>query len=120
MFKSIGFALATAFLAFGLGSSAVTPASAHPAQDIVASNWKFTPGTITVHLNEETTLNFTSSEGVHGVESADLGIPLTTIMPNKTVTVTFTPKKLGTYKVHCAVVCGAGHDDMVLTVNVVQ
>jgi heme/copper-type cytochrome/quinol oxidase subunit 2 len=41
-------------------------------------------------------------------------------MPNKFVTVTFTPKKAGTYTLHCAIVCGAGHDDMVLVVKVIQ
>jgi len=93
-------------------------ALAHPPIDIVASNWKFTPAKITVPVNEETTLRLTSSEGVHGVESADLGIAKTTISPDKFVTVTFTPKKAGTYVVHCAVICGPGHDDMTLTIVV--
>ena len=120
MFKSIGVALASLVFALGLGASVAAPAAAHPSIDIVASNWKFTPGTITAHLNEPTTLRLTSSGGVHGIQSDELGIPDTTIMPGKFVTVTFTPKKLGTYQVHCAVFCGAGHADMVLVVKVVQ
>lgn len=92
--------------------------SAHPTVDIVASNWKFTPATITVPVNEPTTLRLTSSEGVHGIKSDELGIPDTTIMPNKFVTVTFTPKKAGTYVVHCSIICGAGHPDMALTIKV--
>jgi len=92
----------------------------HPSVDIVASNWKFTPGTITVHLNEPTTLRLTSSAGVHGIASSDLGIPKITILPNRFVTVTFVPKKLGTYKVYCAIICGAGHSNMTLIVKVVQ
>jgi cytochrome c oxidase subunit 2 len=95
------------------------PAAAHPSIDIVASNWKFTPSTITAHLNEPTTLRLTSSEGVHGIQSSELGIPNTTILPGKFVTVTFTPTKTGTYFVHCSVFCGAGHVNMVLTVKVV-
>ncbi len=95
-------------------------ASSHPSIDVVASNWKFTPDTITVHLNEPTTLRLTSSEGVHGIASTDLGIPKTTIFPNRFVTVAFVPKKLGTYKVYCAIICGAGHANMTLTVKVVQ
>lgn len=95
-------------------------AAAHPSIDIVASNWKFTPATVTVPVNDETTLRLTSSEGVHGIASSDLGIATTTIMPNKFVTVKFTPKKAGTYDVHCAVVCGAGHGDMVLKIKVVK
>lgn len=94
------------------------PITAHPSIDIVASNWKFTPGTITVPVGEPTTLRLTSSEGVHGLKSAELGIPDTTIMPNKFVTVTFTPKKAGTYVVHCSVICGAGHPNMTLMIKV--
>jgi cytochrome c oxidase subunit 2 len=93
-------------------------AYAHPPIDIVASNWKFTPGTITVHVGEQTTLHVTSSEGVHGIQSDELGIPQTTIVPGKFVDVTFTPKKAGTYVVHCSVICGAGHADMKLTITV--
>ncbi|MGZ3530274.1 MAG: cupredoxin domain-containing protein [Vulcanimicrobiaceae bacterium] len=91
---------------------------AHPSIDITASNWKFTPSTITLHVGETTTLRFTSSEGVHGVKSEELGIPQTVISPDKSVTVDVTPKTAGTYTVHCSVVCGAGHPDMALTVKV--
>lgn len=94
-------------------------ASAHPSIDVVASNWKFTPGTITLHVGQPTTLRLTSSEGVHGLQSDQLGIPLTTITPGKFVTVDVTPKKAGTYVLHCAIVCGPGHANMTLTVNVV-
>lgn len=92
--------------------------AAHPSIDVVASNWKFTPDTITVPAGEPTTLRLTSSEGVHGLKSDELGIADTTIMPSKFVTVTFTPKKAGTYVVHCSVVCGAGHPNMSLTIKV--
>ena len=101
----------------------VAPAYAGAADtaniDVTASNWKFTPGTITVHLNQATTLHLISKEGVHGIASADLGISNTIIMPNS-VAVTFTPKKLGTYQLHCSMPCGPGHADMILTVKVVQ
>ena len=117
MNKSITFALVAMLLVVGLGVRAAAPA--HPSIDIVASNWKFTPTSITIPVNDSTTLRLTSAEGVHGLKSDDLGIPLTTIMPNKFSTVTFTPKKTGTYTVHCAIVCGAGHDDMVLVIKVV-
>ncbi len=116
--KITGFALPSAALL--LVCAAIIPLSitAHPSIDIVASNWKFTPDTITVPLSEPTTLRLTSSEGVHGIKSDELGIPDTTIMPNKFVTVTFTPKKAGTYIVHCSVICGAGHPNMALTIKV--
>ncbi len=110
--------LLTLALALGLLLSMGGVSIAHPPIDLVASNWKFTPGTITVHVGEPTTLHITSSEGVHGVQSDELGIKQTTIMPGKFVDVTFTPTKAGTYVIHCSIMCGAGHPNMTLTVKV--
>ncbi|GAC1413784.1 MAG: hypothetical protein NVSMB64_24070 [Candidatus Velthaea sp.] len=93
--------------------------SAHPSVDVVASNWKFTPAKIEAHVGEATTLILTSSEGVHGIESAELGIPKTMILPEKLTDIKFTPQKAGTYELHCTIVCGAGHEKMLLTVQVV-
>ena len=107
---------AAAALVIGLAGRVL----AHPSIDIVASNWKFTPGTITLHVGEPQVLRFTSSEGVHGVQSDELGIPLTTIMPGKFTAITVTPKKAGTYVLHCAIMCGAGHANMKLIVKVVE
>jgi cytochrome c oxidase subunit 2 len=94
------------------------PASAHPSIDVVASNWKFTPSTIDLHVGEAMSIRLTSSEGVHGLKSDDLGIPQTAIAPGQSTTVNVTPKKAGKYVLHCAIMCGAGHADMTLTVNV--
>lgn len=108
-------ALAAAFL-----FSPIQAAYAHPSIDIVASNWKFTPSAIELHVGETTTLRLTSSEGVHGLQSDELGIAGTTIMPGQFTSVSVTPKKAGKYVIHCSVMCGAGHADMALTVTVVQ
>lgn len=110
-------AVLTAIIALAL-TAAYRPAHAHPSIDVVASNWKFTPASITLHVGETTTLRFTSSGGVHGIKSDDLGIPMTTIAPGNFVTVQVTPKKAGTYVLPCQIVCGAGHADMKLTVVV--
>ncbi|HET9392460.1 MAG TPA: cupredoxin domain-containing protein [Candidatus Rubrimentiphilum sp.] len=93
--------------------------------NVVASNWKFTtdsasPGTVTVHLNQTTTLRVTSKEGAHSIGSTALGIPETILLPGKSVTLTFTPKKVGTYELHCNLPCGPGHPDMKLIVKVVE
>ena len=110
-------ALAILFAA-ALVPSQTRIASAHPAIDIAVANWKFTPAKIEAHVGEETTLRFISSEGVHGVKSDELGIASTMITPGKTIEVKFTPKKAGTYIVHCSIMCGSGHEDMKLTVVV--
>lgn len=110
-------ALAAIWVAVAL-AAALNVASAHPTIDIVASNWKFTPSTITVPVNDPTTLRLTSSSGVHGIQSDELGITKTTITPGSFQLVTFTPHDAGKYVLHCAVVCGPGHADMALTVVV--
>ena len=109
------------FLALTVAAAALLVAgraSAHPSIDIVASNWKFTPNTITLKVGEPQVLHVTSSEGVHGLQSDDLGIPQTMIMPGKFTDITVTPKKAGTYVIHCSIMCGAGHQNMTLTVKV--
>jgi cytochrome c oxidase subunit 2 len=104
----------------GDGSAIDMSDAAHPKVDVTVENWKFTPAKITVPLGEPTTLRLTGTSGVHGIKSDDLGIPLTTIPNGKAVEVTFTPKKAGTYVLHCMIVCGPGHADMALTIVVAE
>ena len=111
--KKLAFVLTLLLVAATNGS-----AWAHPSIDVAVANWRFTPDTITLHVGETTTLRFTSSEGVHGVQSDELSIKQTVLMPNKFVDVTFTPTKPGTYKVHCSIICGGKHGDMILTIKV--
>lgn len=106
--------LSALVLAIAFGS----PAFAHPTIDIIATNWHFTPNTITVEAGQSTTLRLTSTSGTHGIASDDLGIAATTIAPGKFVEVSFTPRTAGTFAVHCSIFCGAGHGEMVLTVIV--
>ena len=112
----IGLALA-AVLAAGLE---LIPAisSAHPSIDVAVANWKFTPDKITIPVGEPTTLRLTTTSGVHGIKSDELGIPMTTIPNGKVIEVTFTPKTAGTYVLHCQIFCGPGHPNMTLTVVV--
>lgn len=118
MAKRIQFIIASAAAATAIASGAAFADNA--TINVVASNWKFTPNTIELKAGQTYTIHFTSTEGVHGVQSADLGIPMTTIAPGKGVDVTVTPKSAGTYKLPCTIFCGAGHDKMILTVKVTQ
>jgi len=112
----IGLTLAAA-LAAGV-TMIPNSAAAHPSIDIAVANWKFTPATIKIPVGEPTTLRLTTTSGVHGIKSDELGIPMTTIPNSKVIEVTFTPKKAGTYVLHCQIFCGPGHADMTLTVVV--
>ena len=113
-----GSLLAAAIVFSSIAVLAPAPADAHPTIDIAVANWKFTPAKITVPAGEPTTLRLTSTQGVHGIQSDDLGIPQTTIPNGKVVEVSFTPKKPGTYVIHCSVFCGPGHPNMALTIVV--
>jgi cytochrome c oxidase subunit 2 len=111
--RLLAITLACAAIAF-----AGSIASADPIT-ITASDWKFAPASITVHVNQAVTLDLTSTAGVHGLASSDLGIPQTEIPPGSTVNVTFTPTKVGDYVLHCTIPCGPGHTKMSLTIHVV-
>lgn len=109
---------AAAFLCVAAIASAMPVHAAGNDVTVEASNWKFSPATIVAHVGVPTTIHIKSVEGVHGISSDELGIANTILPPNKDVTVTFTPKKAGTYVVHCSVPCGSGHADMKFTVKV--
>jgi cytochrome c oxidase subunit 2 len=99
--------------------AAAKPHAAIPIVNVVATaDQKFAPDHVVLHVGKPQTLRFTSTGGVHGIASEALGIPSTMILPDKPVSISVTPKKAGTYKVPCAIVCGAGHADMALTVEV--
>jgi len=100
-------------------SAAKPPSSALPVINIVATaDQTFNPNRVVLHRNKRQTLRFTSAAGVHGIVSADLGVPATMILPDKPVSIVVTPEKTGTYKLPCTIVCGANHADMALTVEV--
>lgn len=108
---------------FGLTLTAAAPIAASAASDpqvvSIDTTTAFSPSEITVHAGQPVELKFVGKGGVHGVESADLGIPSTTIVPGSTKTVNFTPKKAGTYTLHCTVPCGPNHAKMALVIKVV-
>ncbi len=85
---------------------------------VVAVPSKFSPDKITLHAGVTTKLEFTHTEGVHSIQSEQLGIPLTTLTPGKDVVIEVTPQKAGTYVLHCEVICGTDHENMILTVSV--
>ncbi|MGB6985963.1 MAG: cupredoxin domain-containing protein [Candidatus Aquilonibacter sp.] len=115
MFARLSHILATAAILLVLTANV---ALADSPIAVTASDGKFTPGTVTLKVGQTTVLHFSSSSGVHGLQSDALGISQTLIMPGKGTDVTVTPKKAGTYVLHCTIPCGSGHETMTLTVDV--
>lgn len=104
-----------------LSSFVYAPAAAAERQvNVAAKNFAFVPATITLKLNQRVKLRFIGTQGMHGIVIPDIGVNnVVNIGPTPTI-VEVTPKKLGTFVAHCAVFCGAGHANMILTVKVVK
>ena len=78
---------------------------------ITASQWAFSPNTITVKQGNMVRLRVTSLDVPHGIliQGYDINKVLN---PNETVTIEFTADKKGTFPFRCSVQCGGGHPDM--------
>ena len=114
--KTIGLALLIA-----LSSSTLAGAAAAERTITVASkNFAFVPSTITLKANQRVKLHFVSKQGTHGVVIPEIGITKIINMTATPVDVQVTPKKTGTYVARCAVYCGIGHGNMILTIKVVK
>lgn len=104
-----------------VAATAAVASNANPSPvHITAVVSKFTPAKVTLQKGVTTDLVFTDNEGVHSIESSALGIPQTTLLPGKTVTIPVTPKADGTFVLRCETFCGEDHDAMSLVVNVGQ
>lgn len=79
--------------------------------DVVASQFEFTPGTITVKKGDTVKLNLSSEDVPHGFSLAVFDIS-ETLSPGKTTTVEFVADQAGTFNFICNIVCGSGHSGM--------
>lgn len=80
---------------------------------IKATNYVFDQDEYVVKAGEKITINFTSEEGYHGLAIDEFDV---SIQGNGEAT--FVPDKPGTYKIHCNVFCGIGHNEMTATLVV--
>jgi len=99
-------------------SAAIRADDAPVAISASAETFAFTPDKSVAHAGVPLSIELTSTAGVHGIASDELGIPTTLIRPHRPVMVSFTPKTAGDVVVHCAFVCGIGHQGMAFTVHV--
>lgn len=78
---------------------------------IIAKDFEFKPGTITVNKGDTVKLNIKSEDTVHGISIPEFNV-------NKDIpamgeaSVEFVADKSGTFPFKCSVYCGEGHRDM--------
>lgn len=85
---------------------------------ITASQFTYTPNTITVNQGDQVQIELTSADVAHGFALPDYNIDQA-IQPGQTATVTFTATKKGTFTFKCNLPCGPGHKDMQGTLVVI-
>ena len=79
--------------------------------DIIAKQWEFNPGIITVDKGDDVVLNIESIDVAHGIAIPDFGVNAR-LDPGKLTTVEFTADKSGEFTFFCSVRCGSGHSSM--------
>ena len=80
--------------------------------DVALSRYAFSPERIEVRLGEPVRLNVVSMDTTHGFQVKALGLNVRTPTRGKTVTIDFTPKEAGTFRISCSEFCGSGHSRM--------
>jgi cytochrome c oxidase subunit 2 len=89
-------------------TSANSAGAAGQAITLKASNFKFDQAEYHVKKGQPVTVKFENAQGMHGAAIKDFGVDLR----KDGDTVTFTPDKIGSFPIHCSIMCGAGHNNM--------
>ncbi len=99
----------------GISSSSASGTVANEAAGktiaLEASNWAFTPSTVTAKKGEKVSIVLTSVSGNHGFTIRELGID-EQVNEGETKTVLLPTENAGTFEFFCSVPCGEGHQDM--------
>ena len=102
--------LAAAFLSLTCGSLAL----AQPKPRVVkvsARRFVFTPSVVKLKKGEPVTFELTTQDVFMGMNIPDFAVR-SDIVPGKTMRMSFTPDKAGTFVFVCDVFCGDGHEAM--------
>jgi len=113
-----------ALIAYSMAAVAAcaTVASSSPKETVIkitAKKFEFSPAEITVKKGEPVTLEIHSEDVRHGFSLPDFRVRAD-IKPDGVSRVSFTPDKTGRFTFGCDVFCGAGHEDMSGTLNVIE
>ena len=86
---------------------------------ITASNWAFSPSSITVKKGEKVTLKLVGESGIHGLAIPGLGISQR-IEVGQTVSITLPTDTAGSQSFFCNIPCGSGHKSMMGTITITE
>lgn len=89
----------------------VAPAPAIVSVSVQASQFTFSPSTITVNKGDTVRMTVTSADVNHGLSIPAFGVSKS-IDAGATVTVEFVADKTGEFPFFCSVFCGEGHGQM--------
>ncbi|HKP35790.1 MAG TPA: DUF5777 family beta-barrel protein [Pyrinomonadaceae bacterium] len=78
---------------------------------ITARQFQFEPRTITLQKGRTAKLIITSADVAHGFAIDDFNISAK-IEAKQTKTIEITPDRTGSFRIHCSVYCGDGHEEM--------
>ena len=78
---------------------------------VSARRFVFTPNELTLKKGEVVTIELTTEDIFMGFSLPDFKVR-SDIVPGKTMRLTFTPDKAGTFTFLCDVFCGDGHESM--------
>lgn len=79
--------------------------------NMIAKQWNFEPGTITVNEGDNVLLNIENIDVTHGISIPDFGIN-ENLIPGETTSIQFIADKKGVFTFYCSVYCGSGHNSM--------
>jgi cytochrome c oxidase subunit 2 len=92
-------------------NTAPTTAPAVKEFDITASQFAFSPSSLTVNAGDTVKLHVTSDDTTHGFSLPQFGVNKT-VPAGETVEIEFIADEAGTYTFSCSVACGSGHAGM--------
>ncbi len=89
------------------------PLASHPRViTIHASQWRYTPGVITVNEGDPVTLRFTTDDVTHGFYLDGYGLS-GAVLPDQTAEIHFVATRAGRWMFRCSTTCGPFHPYMI-------
>jgi cytochrome c oxidase subunit 2 len=104
------FILAAGLLSLTLGTRVLAVPKPRVIK-VSARRFVFTPNVIKLKKGEPVTFDLTTQDIFMGMNVPDFGVR-SDIVPGKTMHLSFTPDKAGTFTFVCDVFCGDGHESM--------